>query len=77
MAAIFKKRSKWAKYLVVDNSHIHLYFQFHANLANGFETIVLNKNELTINTTTLIGLGGKTINKESFSIFSKFFILKA
>ena len=66
MAAIFPKKSKMSKItLVVDKSHIHLHFQFHLNPANGFETRVLNKNELTINTINLIGTLGKKIKTKT------------
>ena len=51
---------------VMDNSHIHLHFHFHENPANSFETMVLNKNELTINTINLRGLGRKKNNKKYF-----------
>ena len=58
---------------VVDNSPIHLHFQYHANPANGLETIgISNKKELTINTITLIGPGGKNTKIYFFSIDSNF-----
>ena len=68
MAAIFPIKFKMSKIspFIVDNSHIHLHFKFHANRAIGFETGVLNKNELTINTINLIGLGGKKSTKKYF-----------
>ena len=37
---------------------MHKHFQFHANQATSFETRILNKNGLTINTINLIGPGG-------------------
>ena len=66
MAAVFLKKFKMSKLspYVVDNSHIYLYFQFEANSANGFETKGFKKNELTLNTINLIGLGGKNITKK-------------
>ena len=41
MAAIFPKKFKMSSMFpyIVDNSHIDLHFQFHANLAVNFETI--------------------------------------
>ena len=63
MAAIFQKKFKMSKIYHVDYSHIHQHFQFHANPANGFETRVLNKNELTINQ---ISQDRKTLNNSFY-----------
>ena len=43
----------------VENSIVHLHFQFHANLGTGFESIWFLRNGLTINTINIIGPGEK------------------